>query len=72
MTVPPLAKAFAGAPSPKHRVPARETNSRCKIFHDALEIVDASSRVNPRPTKEVPFVEVCADFLLHVEGGELS
>ena len=72
MAVSPLAEAFAGAPPPEHRVPACETNSRCEIFHDALKVVDASSRVNPRPTKEVPFVEMCSYFLLHVEVGELS
>ena len=67
-----LAEPSPCAPSAEYSVPAREADSGCNIFHDAFNVVDASSCVDPWPPLYVPFVEVFADPLLHVECGELS
>ena len=60
------------APSAKYGVPAREADSGCNVLHDAFDVVDASSGMDPGPPLKVPFAEVVADPFLHVECGELS
>ena len=72
MAVHSFAEPSPCAPSAEYGVPAREADSGCHVFYDAFDVVDASSGVDPWPPLQVPFVEVFADPLLHVECGELS
>ena len=37
------------APSAKYGVPAREADSGCNVLHDAFDVVDASSGMDPGP-----------------------
>ena len=66
------AESPACAPSAKNGVPACEADSWREVLHDALDVVDAPSRVDPGPPLYVPFAKVVADPFLHVECGELS
>ena len=45
-----LSEAPFGAPSAKHRVPAREADSWCEVFHDAPQVVHAPACMNTRPS----------------------
>ena len=52
-------------------MPACKANSGSHVFHDILEVVDASSGVDTWPPHKVPLGEVLPDPFLNVEGGEL-
>ena len=66
-----FAEASPGAPSTEYAVPTCEPNSGGRVFHDILEVVDASPGVDTWPPHEVPFGQVLPDPFLHVECGEL-
>ena len=67
-----LSEAPFGAPSAKHRVPAREADSWCEVFHDAPQVVHAPTCMNARPSLQMPKCKMCPDFFVHVECGETS
>ena len=66
-----FAEASPGAPSAEYGVPTCEPYSGGHVFHDILEVVDASSGVDAWPPRKVPFGQVLPDPFLHVECGEL-
>ena len=49
-----LPEAPFGAPSAKHRVPAREADSWREVFHNALQVVHAPACVNAGPSFQMP------------------
>ena len=50
VAVKSFAESFSCAPSAKNGVPAREADPWREVFHDAFDVVDATARVDPRPT----------------------
>ena len=45
-----LSEAAFDTPSAEDGVPASETDSRCEVFHNALQVIHASACVDARPS----------------------